>query len=46
MNGNMEIANNLDILRAWHEKGIAPERFDVVTDNAGEKTVETVYKVE
>lgn len=45
MNGQFEIANNLDILRLWYEDGITPERFDVVALSGKEKIVEPVYKV-
>ena len=45
MNGQYEVANNLEIIRKWHEEGIIPEQFAVVADNTGEQSIETVYKV-
>lgn len=45
MNGQFEIANNLDILRLWQEEGIIPEQFDVITANGDAMITETVYKV-
>ena len=45
MNGQFEIANNLDILRLWQEEGIAPENFDVITLSGEEKVVVAVNKV-
>lgn len=45
MNGQFEIANNLDIIRLWQEEGIAPEQFDVVTLSGQEKIIESIYKI-
>ena len=45
MNGQFEIANNLDIIRLWQEEGIAPEQFDVVTLSGQEKIIAPVYKI-
>ena len=45
MNGQFEIANNLDIIRLWYEDGITPERFDVVALSGEEKIVEPIYKI-
>ena len=39
MNGQVEIADNLAVLRKWCEEGVDPQSFDVVTPNGGEDFV-------
>ena len=38
MNGDIIVKNNLDIIRNWCEKGIAPDSFDVLTPNGEQDT--------
>jgi feruloyl esterase len=43
MNGDTEIKNAIDVICAWCERGIAPERFDMITEAAGVAVKKTIF---
>ncbi len=42
MNGDIEVRDAIDVLCKWCEEGIAPERFDMVTEVDGKAVKKTI----